>query len=526
MRTPTLPMSRSLRTPPAWLNRRRALAIAELALVGIVAALLIVTNPFGDKAAASSPLDNGSLTSLTTVKREEISSQTQVDGTLGYAETWTISAPAGTAPSDVRQAEQGVSTTQAALSAAEVAQAADEQTLAEAEAKLSADQAKEASDCAGSNAAQSSAPAAAGGTQSSAGAGGSASGPSASPNGSPCPSAVQTATSDQAAADQAKPKVSADRAQTESAQTALTQAQQNLNAVETIATGYESAATYTSLPQLGAIVERGQSLYAISGQPTLLLYGSTSAWRAFQPGMSAGQDVGELNANLRALGYGDLSGDTFTSATEQAVLALQQARRMAETGVLPLGSVVFEPEAVRVTTVTPTTGQPVQAGPVMTVSSTRHDVTIELDAANQAQVKVGDRVTITLPSNETTAGVVSKVGKVATTPSSSNNSGGSGSTTPTIEVDVRLVHEAAAGTLDQAPVSVTITTNRVSNALVVPVSALLALSGGGYALESVSSSGVHSLIPVTVGVFDDADGTVQVSGSQIHAGQRVVVPGS
>jgi hypothetical protein len=35
---------------------------------------------------------------------------------------------------------------------------------------------------------------------------------------------------------------------------------------------------------------------------------------------------------------------------------------------------------------------------------------------------------------------------------------------------------------------------------------------------------VHHLVGVTLGLFDDADGLVQVSGPGIFAGQKVVVP--
>jgi Putative peptidoglycan binding domain len=524
MRVPTAPTpTRSRRlsawpvaTRPPWLTSGRSLAVAGIAVIAVVTVVLVATNPFGGPTAASSAADNGSPTAITTVKSEAISSQMQVDGTLGYADVWTINVPTGVTQSDMRQADQGVNSAQAALKIAQTTLSTDQQALAQAEAKLTADRLKESSDCAGGNAAESNGAAS-----------GPTSGASGSANTSPCASAVQTTTADQTAVTQLKPKVTADQVQVQSAQTALTQAEGNLEAMQASATGYDTSASYTMLPNAGAIVRRGQPLYAISGQPTLLLYGSVSAWRAFRPGMSSGRDVGELNANLRALGYGDLSGDAFTSATEEAVISFQHSHGLSGTGFLPLGSVVFEPAAVRVTAVTPTSGQTVQPGALMTVSSTQHDVTIDLDAANQAQVKVGDRVTVTLATNSTTPGVVSKVGKVATTPSNSQNAGGgSGSTTPTIEVDVRLLHEAAAGTLDQAPVSVSITTNRVSNALVVPVSALLALSGGGYALETVSSNGTHSLIPVTLGIFDDANGTVQVTGSAVHAGQRVVVPSS
>jgi hypothetical protein len=58
----------------------------------------------------------------------------------------------------------------------------------------------------------------------------------------------------------------------------------------------------------------------------------------------------------------------------------------------------------------------------------------------------------------------------------------------------------------------------------VPVNALLALAGGGYAVEVVNAAGVHRLVPVSLGLFDDADGLVQVSGSGLRAGQHVVVP--
>jgi hypothetical protein len=40
----------------------------------------------------------------------------------------------------------------------------------------------------------------------------------------------------------------------------------------------------------------------------------------------------------------------------------------------------------------------------------------------------------------------------------------------------------------------------------------------------VAANGTHRLIPVELGLFDDADGLVQVTGSGVAAGQRIVVP--
>jgi peptidoglycan hydrolase-like protein with peptidoglycan-binding domain len=279
------------------------------------------------------------------------------------------------------------------------------------------------------------------------------------------------------------------------------------------------SAAYTMLPAPGTVIRRGRSLYAIGGQPVLLLYGRVTAWRAFRAGMTSGPDVAELNANLRALGYGSLlTGDSFTSATARAIIALQTAHGLTQTGELPLGSVVFKAGPVRVKTVTPTVGAAVQVGPVLGVSSTRHQVTIALDAAHQADVKVGDDVTITLPDNNTTSGAVSSVGSVATP--------GSQGESPTIEVHVKLANQAAAGDLVSAPVNIAITTARVDNALVVPVNALVALAGGGYAVEEVGAGGVHQLVAVDLGLFDGSEGLVQVSGSGLHAGQQIVVPGA
>jgi multidrug efflux pump subunit AcrA (membrane-fusion protein) len=157
---------------------------------------------------------------------------------------------------------------------------------------------------------------------------------------------------------------------------------------------------------------------------------------------------------------------------------------------------------------------------VLSATSDRHVVTINLDASQQSEVKAGNAVSVTLPDGVTTPGVISSVGTVAST-----TTGSGGSTTTTITVQVKLAHPSAAGTLDQAPVTVNITTSTVKDALVVPVGALLAQSSGGYAVEVVGAGNTRRLVPVNVGLTDDAAGQVQVTGA-LTPGQRVVVPAS
>jgi hypothetical protein len=302
---------------------------------------------------------------------------------------------------------------------------------------------------------------------------------------------------------------------------------------------------YTKLPALGQVIFQGKVLYRVNDSPVALLYGSTPAYRTLSAG-ATGADVAELNADLVALGYATSAqlsptSASFGSATTTAVEKLQAALGVAQTGALTLGDAVFEPAAVRVTTMSAQLGGGTQAGQtVMQATSTTRIVQVALSASQQTEVAVGDTVTITLPNNKTTPGIVSSAGAVATCPSSSGSggltsgsavpgtdtcsSGNSGSTTPTITVDVTPSDPAATGTWDQAPVQVGITTASVPSALAVPVTALLAQSGGGYAVEVAGAGGTSHLVPVSLGLFDDAGGLVQVTGSGLAAGQNVVVP--
>jgi hypothetical protein len=289
--------------------------------------------------------------------------------------------------------------------------------------------------------------------------------------------------------------------------------------------------TVTWLPAVGRVIRQGQVLYRVDGAPVVLLYGSTPAYRALAEGATAaeatGADVAQLNHDLVALGYVDSAAvdsawDEFNWATKAGVEKLQKHLGVDQTGKLSLGDVVFLPTAGRVTTLQATLGAPA-TGPVLQASSTARTVSVALGADLQSEVKAGDRVTITLPGGSTTPGTVTSVGKVATAPS--NNSGGSDSG-PTVPVTIRPTDPTATGSLDQAPVLVAITERTVHNVLAVPVNALLALAGGGYAVEVADADGTRQLVPVSPGLFDDAAGLVQVTGPDLAVGQHVVVPAS
>jgi peptidoglycan hydrolase-like protein with peptidoglycan-binding domain len=283
--------------------------------------------------------------------------------------------------------------------------------------------------------------------------------------------------------------------------------------------------TITSLPAEGRVLRPGTVLYRVDEQPVVLLSGGQPAWRPLAEGVSDGRDVRQLEQNLRTLGYdNELTVDEhFDASTTAAVRRWQEDVGLEATGRVELGAIAFLPGARRVGRVSVALGDPARPGArLMATSSRKRLVTAELDASDQEDVAVGDTVTIDLRNGTTTTGTISEVGKVASTAETSEDQMAGGSTTSTITFEVRLDRPAVAGTLDQAPVDVGVTSERAKNALSVPVSALLALRGGRYGVEVVRA-GTTSLLEVTPGLYSDG-GYVELERGAVKVGDVVVVP--
>ncbi len=163
---------------------------------------------------------------------------------------------------------------------------------------------------------------------------------------------------------------------------------------------------------------------------------------------------------------------------------------------------------------------------VMQTTSTQQVVTVQLDATKQSEAVVGEAVTVQLPDGTTTDGKLTGVSAVAQTSSSSSSggtgaAGGAGSTsstpTATIPVTISLTGHTHVSGLDQAAVSVNFAQQKATNVLSVPVTALIATQGGGYAVQEAAAP--HTMIPVTPGLF--AAGYVQISGPGISPGLQV-----
>ncbi|MBP2704560.1 hypothetical protein JOL79_12115 [Microbispora sp. RL4-1S] len=315
--------------------------------------------------------------------------------------------------------------------------------------------------------------------------------------------------------------------------------------------------TLTRLPAPGSPVTRGRPLYWVNDRPVVAFYGSTPLFRKLgQVGM-IGRDVTLVADNLTALGYdvgsrttgasvgateggpgatagawagatapertatGDAAsreggiayrppGDVFTASLKSALRRWQADSGLPPTGTLDVGQIVVFPGRARVDAVKAQQGDPV-AGDILTVTGTAKVATISLNASDAGIVRKGERVTMVLPDDKKIAAKVTAMGKTVQESSDSSDQN-----EPQVSVTVTPVRSSAVKALDSAPVDVVFTTRVHKNVLAVPVSALLALREGGYALQARSGA----LIAATTGMY--ARGMVEVSGPGIVAGLTVV----
>jgi hypothetical protein len=274
--------------------------------------------------------------------------------------------------------------------------------------------------------------------------------------------------------------------------------------------------TITSLPQAGATISRGEALYGVDDQPVIVFYGSSPLYRTLAlPTDSTpppeGPDVTVVSSNLKALGYKVPAGDTFTQALSDAVKKWQKKIGMAQTGTLGVGQIVVFPGAVRINAIQGQLGDSA-AEPVLAVTPTDKVITVPVAATNLTGIATGNKVTITLPNGRQVPGTV---GAISQTVQGNNNQQQDQNSPPNVNVTVAADNAADVANLAAAPVQVAFTTSGKNNVLAVPVTALLALRGGGYAVQLPGGK----LIPVQTGLF--ANGEVEVSGPGVTEGLRV-----
>jgi len=334
----------------------------------------------------------------------------------------------------------------------------------------------------------------------------------------------------------------------------------------------------TWLPKSGRSVARGDALFRVDDRPVSLFYGETPMFRDIATIGMVGRDVRVLADNLRAMGFrigrqpapgtwltvpaagdekadeeksekgeraggektekaggektekagGEKSGESrksgggslrvrmsrqdavFTQSLKAAVQRWQwDARIQPADGTVRRGDILVLPGEVRVGAASAKLGDDA-TNDVIAVSAQAKAVLVEADATRSDAIRSGQKVQITLPDDKTTTGTVSSVSKDV------KSADDGPADTPKVQVVVTVDKSSAIKDLSAADVEVRFAGTSVKDVLAVPVGALLALSGGGYAVQISGGE----LTAVETGLF--ADGMVEVTGDGLSEGTVVV----
>lgn len=263
--------------------------------------------------------------------------------------------------------------------------------------------------------------------------------------------------------------------------------------------------TVTALPAVGATVNPGEALYSVNAKPVVLMKGKLPLYRKLDPTVPPGPDVAQLNESLRGLGYLTGRGEKYGAETEGAVKRWQKKHGLEQTGALDVGDVVFLPDAVRIAAITGQVGGPATAE-LFSYTSTARAVTAEVDPAkvDVATLKPGAPATVRVSGGRELTGTLGEL----------SPQGEADKQTQTIAVAVDGLDGVESG-----PVQVRVVTESRTGVLAVPVTALLALGEGGYALQVSDGAGTR-LLAVRTGLF--AGELVEVTGEGLEAGMKVV----
>ncbi|MFD0341164.1 peptidoglycan-binding protein [Streptomyces sp. NPDC127117] len=283
--------------------------------------------------------------------------------------------------------------------------------------------------------------------------------------------------------------------------------------------------TFTALPAVGSVVKSGGRLYEVDGRPVVLMTGNRPLWRDLGPGAGDGPDVEQLKRNLIKLGHADGLGiavdEKFTRGTATAVKRWQKALGVKQTGTVELGSIVMLPQSeVRVHKVAAQLGSPLGADAVLTVSSTDL-VAIVQPAENQlSRFKPNGKAVVKLAEGGSVKGRIRSLIRKGDGDAGDGGSGGSGDSSPKTTVTIVLDDQRRAKRAGPSSATVSVVGDTAADALIVPVTALLALDGGGYGVQVVAGT-TNRLVKVQLGLV--ADAKAQITGD-VKSGDQVVIP--
>ena len=284
-----------------------------------------------------------------------------------------------------------------------------------------------------------------------------------------------------------------------------------------IATSTIPGGTVTSVADEGDILGDGDTLFVVEGDPVILFVTDVPFYRTLYLG-AIGDDVRVLEESLVRFGF-DAGGslvvdDVFDEATADALTAWQASVGAPVDGVLNIGEIMVTEDPIRIAVSHISIGTNVTQGTqIYTPSTSTSVVSVRLPADDQELFVAGDFVVVVMPNGDSEQASVTSVGNIAIRSQEFGTY---------FDAEITLDRQGAAAGLDEAPVDVEVIDDRVENVLVVPVTALLALGEGGYAVQVDVGNGQTRLIAVDAGMY--ADGSVEIISSELEAGMMVVVP--
>jgi peptidoglycan hydrolase-like protein with peptidoglycan-binding domain len=315
----------------------------------------------------------------------------------------------------------------------------------------------------------------------------------------------------------------------------------SVNAGSPLAVGRQAERKYLVSGLAGTTIDRqaaadsnvatGTVLFWSNGLPVIAIQGDAAATpvlsRDLSVGVSDGIDVKLFEQALSAAGFNadstlivDHHFDSATASAAAAWLASLSVTADPATLVVPAGSFVVVPAGLSIGTALVPDGT-VLAGDTVVMSLTAPSRQVTTTAPiGDTTFALGATIDVEFPDATVQPGTVVDVGNVAT------NTGAPGDT-PKVTITISV--DNIPSTVDsfvEIPVTLRVVSANVPKAIVVPVSALVALKEGGYAVEVVTGKNPDGtsqtkLVGVTPGLF--TNGFVQVEGN-LKADNDVVVP--
>jgi hypothetical protein len=250
-------------------------------------------------------------------------------------------------------------------------------------------------------------------------------------------------------------------------------------------------------------------LYTADAQPVVALVGTRAMWRDLKVGVADGADVTVLERNLADLGYDVSADDHFGATTADAVRQWEEdLGRSDPDGTVEPGDVVTVSAPTDVTEQLGQVGESISAGQtLLTLSTTAQVVSAEVDAEDARAWRAGSSVTLQWTDRTTSTGRIA----------GSDRAEADGAVGVTITGGGSLAAQASGASVD-----VTLTRQRKTRVLAVPVGAITAGEDGRSPAVQVVTGSQRGLVQVTTGLT--SGGWVEISGP-VRVGDEVAVPG-